>query len=139
MVVAPYVDVSHDELELTTCLEVKTLIFLHRIDWELKKVWPPWYEPLKLNPDRVLSSEMKINILACYSDFFVIISNNKWPYHSVISSSYCEWGSMWHDKVNVWEFFTTFDDSGYCLIFDHLLESVIGLTLSDWVEVDWLC
>ena len=47
---------------------------------------------------------MKINILACYSEFFVIISNDKWPYHSMICSSYCECSSMWHDKVNVWEF-----------------------------------
>ena len=79
--------------------------------------------------NRFICFEMIFDTLASYSDVVVVVTNIKRSDHSMISFSYCEWGSMRHNKINIIKLFPALNHCCDKLLVMKFLEGVVGAAL----------
>ena len=125
-------------VELATCLEVQTPVFLNWNEWKRKQVRSTRNVSLKIDQNRLPSPEVILYLIASYPDILVQVTNEVRTNHAVITSPYRVRSSLRHNEVDVFKLFPALDDSCDQLLIMQLLESVVWLTLPNRVKEDLL-
>ena len=95
LVVAPDGELICQEMELSTSLEMVTLILLDRHYRNFQEIGATWDVSLEIHENWLLGLKMFFNLGNGNHDLLIIPSHIEWSDHSMICLSYCKWGSMW--------------------------------------------